>query len=616
MTLRPYQQRGVDAAMAEMRRSVDPCLIEAATGAGKSHIIAEIARQIHQSTGKRVLALAPSAELVAQNRAKYLAAGYPASMFSASAGPKDLRHPVVFGSPLTVANRISAFQKQGNDGYGLVIVDEAHGITPTLKSIIDAMRLANPRLRVLGLTATPYRLGPGYIYRIGADGVANTHDTTFEPYFLKCVAKIGAHELINHGFLTRPVIGAIHAEGYETRGMVLNSRHQFDAADVERAFEGHGRKTAAIVADIVAQSRDRQGVLLYGATVQHAHEILASLPPNLSAIITGNTKKTERQAILAKFLAQKIKYLVNVNVLTVGFDAPHVDVIAILRKTESVGLLQQIIGRGLRLSAAKADCVILDYTSNIEDHCPDGDLFDPKIRAKPPADGAQMEVVCPVCDVKQEFTINIDYAEFPHDENGYVLDLDGNRIESDYGPIPKHHGRRCHGVVRSGQLGQHERCSYRWTSKECPECKEPNDIAARYCISCKAEIVDPNEKLVLSFKARKKDPTNAQTDRVVSMACSKGISRNGNKTLRVEWVTPYRTFTTWLMTDAATGKNQALYKQFQGATEDGTKPPETLTYIKEISSSFYRIMAFNRPEDVEPEATETISYKWNRHAAE
>src|SRR6056297_2995924 len=135
MQLRPYQKKAHDAAWQHIKTSRDTCLIEAATGAGKSHIIAALARTIHAHTGKRVLCLAPSAELVVQNREKFLATGSKASMFSASAGGKELRHPVVFGSPLTVKNRISSF----TNGYAAVIVDEAHGLTPTLKGIIEAM---------------------------------------------------------------------------------------------------------------------------------------------------------------------------------------------------------------------------------------------------------------------------------------------------------------------------------------------------------------------------------------------------------------------------------------------------------------------------------------------
>jgi DNA repair protein RadD len=116
VTLRPYQQDAADAALEWMKRSAAPFIIDAATGAGKSHIIAEVARVIHAMTGKRVLCLAPSAELVMQNREKFLATGNRASTFSASAGAKELRHPVVFGSPLTVKNKISRFQQEGPSG--------------------------------------------------------------------------------------------------------------------------------------------------------------------------------------------------------------------------------------------------------------------------------------------------------------------------------------------------------------------------------------------------------------------------------------------------------------------------------------------------------------------
>jgi DNA repair protein RadD len=603
MTLRPYQQDAADAAIEWMKRSAAPFIIDAATGAGKSHIIAETARVIHDMTGKRVLCLAPSAELVMQNREKFLATGNKASTFSASAGAKELRHPVVFGSPLTVKNKISRFQQEGPSGYAMVILDEAHGITPTVRSIIDAMRKANPNLRVCGLTATPYRLGSGWIFSEHDNGRVNGEDTARDPYFAKCVYKIDARTLIGMGYLTPPVIGSINASGYDTSGLALNSRGQFDANAVDRAYHGHGRKTAAIVGDVVAQSANRKGVMFFAATVKHAHEIMASLPPELSEIVTGNTPKAQRDSILKRFKAQQIKYLVNVSVLTTGFDASHVDVIAILRKTESVGLLQQIIGRGLRLHEGKTDCLVLDYTTNLEDHCPDGDLFAPVVKAGKGGGGeGGTTCECPACGYENEFTANPQYLDYQRDAAGYAVDLDGQQIMSDFGPIPVHFGRRCLGRVQTGRRGEYERCNYRWTFKECPHCQSENDIAARYCTVCKGEIVDPNEKLRADFKALKRDPTRWQTDRVVSMSASPNISRSGNKTLRVEWVTPYRQFTTWVMPEASNLRGQASWAAFDGATQGGTVAPNTITYRKDADSGFFEIRAYNRPEDIEPEA--------------
>jgi len=621
MTLRPYQADAAQAALDWMKRSTAPFVIDAATGAGKSHIIAEIAAVIHGMTGKRVLCLAPSAELVVQNREKFLAAGNKASMFSASAGAKELRHPVVFGSPLTVKNKISRFQKEGPEGYALVILDEAHGITPTVRSIIAAMRDGNPNLRVCGLTATPYRLGSGWIFREHDSGKINGEDTARDPYFSKCVYKIDARALIGMGFLTPPVIGQINATGYDTSGLALNSRGQFDADAVDRAYHGHGRKTAAIVGDVVAQAQDRRGVMFFAATVKHAHEIIASLPPELSGIVTGETPKAERDSILRRFKAQQIKYLVNVSVLTTGFDASHVDLIAILRKTESVGLLQQIIGRGLRLHTGKTDCLVLDYTTNLDDHCPDGDLFAPVVKAGKAAAGeGGMECVCPACTYENSFTANPLYLAYGKDDAGYILDLDGRQVMSDFGPIPGHYGRRCMGLVQAGKRGEYERCSYRWTYKECPHCAAENDIAARYCIACKGEIVNPNDKLVADFKALKRDPTRIQTDRVLSMSCAPGVSRSGNRTLRVEWVTPYRQFATWFLPDAPHVRGQVAWQAFEAVTRNGEVAPSTVTYAKNAETGFFDIKAYNRPADKEPDAKPEP--EWNpfdeveQHAAE
>lgn len=596
MTLRPYQQAASDAAIAWMRQSIEPACIEAVTAAGKSHVIADMALRIHDMTGKRVLCLAPSAELVVQNREKLVATGTPASMFSASAGVKDLRHPIVFGSPLTVKNRISRFQ----DGYAMVVLDECHLIATTVRNIIEEMRAGNPNLRVIGLTATPYRMGSGYIFRQWPDGVVSDDTRARDPYFTKCVYRITGPDLIAQGYLTRPVIGETGAEHYDTSALAVNSRGQFDAGAVDRAYHGHGRKTAAIVADVVARSRDRMGVMLFAATVRHAEEVLASLPPDLSAMITGTTPKGERASIIYRFKTQRIKYLVNVAVLTTGFDAPHVDVIAILRKTESVGLLQQIIGRGLRLHDGKRDCLVLDYTDNIETHCPDGDLFAPEVRAgKGGGDNEGLRCECPDCGYENRFPAKPDTLDYAKDKNGYCLDLTGHRVETEWGPMPGHFGRRCWGMVQAPG-GKVERCGYRWTSKECEACGAANDIAARYCAECKAEIVDPNEKLRMDFKAMKKDPMQPQCDDVIEARFVRGVSQRGAETVRAEWTTPYRKLTTWHMPFAPHAKGRRDWERFAAATADGTMQPRTISYVKE-PSGFYRALAFNAEPDHAPE---------------
>jgi len=587
--LRDYQQEAHDAAIGWIKKSTEPCVVEAATGAGKSHIIAALAETIYGLSGKHILCLAPSAELVLQNREKFLATGAPASIFSASAGGKCLKHPVVFGTPGTVKNAISRFGSK----FALIIIDECHGITPTIKKIIDAIRLMNDKVRVIGLSATPYRLGSGYIYGLDENNKPTGDESCKDPYFVKKVYTVKAHTLIDQGFLTPPVIGAT-GQNYETINLELNSKNQFDSADIERAFVGHGRLTSAIVAEVVHNSRDRKGVMLFAATVQHAEEVLASLPAG-SKLITGKT--TNRKGIISDFKNQQFKYLVSIGTLTTGFDACHVDHIALLRATESVGLLQQIIGRGLRISDNKTDCLVSDYGENIDRHCPDGDLFNPEIKARfKGAASSSIAAECVECGTENSFSARKNDEGYEYDQYGYFVDLDNNRIETEFGPIPSHHGRRCQGgTLRAGKFLQ---CRYRWTDKDCPHCNEPNDIAARYCSDCKGEIIDPNEKLRMDFKALKRDPTRVQTDNVVSWEKRPTVSRRGNECLRIDWKTEYRKFSIWYQPESTTGLGMANWHQLNEATNNRDEMPKTITYKKEPDSAFYRVFGFNKEVDV------------------
>ena len=588
MKLRPYQQQAHDAAIDWVKNTADPCVLELPTGSGKSLIVAAIANTLHNiSKGKYVLCIVPSKELLEQNAEKYEATGNPCSLFSASVGETCLKYPVVFGTPVSVKNKIHRFGSR----FCAVVLDEAHKITPTVKGIIDKLKEQNPHLRVIGLSATPYRLGNGYIYRMDEHGKANSNDTANDPYFKSKVYTVYARDLIKNGYLSKPVIGAIHADHYHTLDMQINRMGNFAQADVDKAFHGQGRLTATIVEDIVNQARNRQGVMIFAATIQHAQEVMESLPPSLSAIVTGSTNKIEREEILAKFKSRRIKYLVNVSVLTTGFDAPHVDLVAILRATESVGLFQQIIGRGLRIDGNKEDCLILDYAENIERHCPDGDVFNPEIKAKAVSAGGDVfECYCPDCNSVNTFTLKENPDRFNIDAHGYYIDLENNRIETEFGPMSAHWGRRCFGEVLNKTIRKFVRCGYRWTFKPCPHCEEPNDIAARYCIACKGELIDPNEKLIADFKAHKKDPTLVQTDTVISMMVMPTISQAGNEVLKVEFITEYRTFTVWF-----SEKMQHLLTAFNEVTEEGTTRPKTVTYRKK--DDFYRIYAYNEVAD-------------------
>ncbi len=586
MKLRPYQQQAHDSIISWVKKNTDPCLIEAATGAGKSLIVSAVARTLHQiSGGKHILCIQPSKELLEQNYEKFVNTGDNASMFSASVGRSCLRWPVVFGTPMSIKNKIDRFGSE----FCAVIIDECHGITPTIRDIIKELQEKNKNLRIIGLTATPYRLGSGYIYAIDNMDRHFGEEQAKAPYFKKLVYRITAPSLIEGGYLTRPIISEIGSDSYDTINMQLDSKGKFDKGDIDRAYHGQGRKTSSIVSDVIERSKYRKGVIFFAATIQHANEIMESLPPELSEIITGETPKAKRENILNQFKALKIKYIVNVAVLTTGFDAPHVDVIALMRATESVGLLQQMIGRGLRIYKGKNDCLIMDYAQNIERHCPDGNIFNPQVKSLKNSSSVEIGVICPLCATQNIFTARKNPDNFKYDKEGFFLDLNGNRIESEYGHVPSHHGRRCMGETKYG------RCEYRWTHKKCNECEAENDIAARYCCKCKAEIVDPNDKLIADFIAHKKDPTQVQTDEIIKFSTNNTISKSGNECIKIDIVTTYRSFSIWVLKNPVTKKQQRDFNLINDLEES----PHSVTY-KMDENGFYRILGFNYEVEEEP----------------
>lgn len=591
LTPRPFQQEAHDRVIESWKRSTNPIIIEAATGAGKSVIIAMIARTLHGiSQGKRVLCLAPSAELVGQNAEKYKAIGEQCSIYSASIS-KSLRHQVVFATEGTfkkVAERL------GSDFAG-VIIDECHNMGNTIKDIISDMQKGNPNLRICGLSATPYRLGSGFIYQTEPDGKSLPEEVCRDPYFYQCVYKIQARELIDLGFLTPLRAADINVSGYDTSALKVQSNGQYSNKTIKAAFEGWGRKTSGIVADIINQTQDATGVMIFAATIQHAEEVMASLHPDNARLITGKTPKSERAQIIESFKARDFMYLVNVAVLTTGFDAPNVSHVAILRATESVSLLQQIMGRAMRLYNGKQEAIILDYAGNIENHMPDGDLYVPQIKASFASTGEGMEAKCELCNKINIFSARKNDDGFLIDDYGYFLDLTGERLqtqitETQSVDTPAHYGRRCCHLGRTG-----EQCTYYWSCKTCPVCEHDNDIAARFCGNCKAELINPNDKLIEIHTKQRKDPTYWQCDEVVNIEYKNSISRNGNDMLVADIYTARRKITQYLL---ETDFRQKMRKQvFYDATNGFTELPRTVKYRK--SGDFWELAAFNHPTDEE-----------------
>jgi DNA repair protein RadD len=557
-----------------------------------------------------VLILCPNGTLVDQNAKKVRAIGEPVSIFSASLGSKSLRHKIVVGTPQSIKNSLSRF----DDRFAAILIDEGEGLTNAVIAIYERIKDMNPNARTIGFTGTPFRTGTGYVYRIGLDGNPMPEDQCKSPFYAKLIHQTTTHDLMDEGYLTPMIVGDIGADVYETSNLVANRNGKFSKSAVDEAYHGHGRKTSGIVADIVARSAGRNGVMIFGGTVQHCQEIMASLPPDLSRMVSSKQSKEENTSNIADFKAQRFKYLVNKDMLTVGADFPHVDVIALLRKTESARLMQQILGRGIRLSdgvwdvepetaelrkqaianSVKPCCMLLDYTEDNEAmHYPDGDLFNPVVQANV-SDKERTSVTCncPMCDGQNEFSGRPNPDGYEYSSDGYFIDLAGQKIETEHGPIPAHFGRRCLNLVPVGG-GRLDQCQYRWTSKECPHCAEPNDIAAKYCTSCKGEIIDPNEKLALEFKRLKRNPREMQCDEVIGWEVRDTVSRNGNEMKRYDITVERRSFSVWIMQEPT--NNLAASAKALFDTLGGDKP-NTVTYKKD-DAGFFKVFAFNKPKD-------------------
>ena len=587
--LRTYQQEAVVAAISWLKSTTEPGLMEAYTAAGKSLIVAEIARIITEMTGKKTLVLQPGKELLKQNAAKYKLTGEPYSLFSASANSKSVRNNVVFGTALSVKNHLKSFC----DKFCLVILDEADvSLTPTILSIIKHMREQNPMLRVLGLTSSPYKMGSGYIYRLDINNNPMPESKCRDPFFTKQIVHIKGRDLLEQGYVSPIVVPAIN-EHYDTSGLELNSMGKFTSDSLDRAFLGQGRKTAGIINDLVKQTQEQNRVsgLIFASTHKHAEEIYESLPKHLTAIVTDKTKPKERERIVKAHGNLETKYLINVGIFGRGTDFPRLDFIALLCATESSARLHQFIGRLARIHPDKINGAVFDYAGNIDNHHPDGDLFNPKITTwNAKGEGGEIKVICPHCQTENIFTARPNEDGFEYSEDGYFVDLMGEKIQSEYGPMPSHFGRRCLGMQML-RGGTYERCGYYWTYKECPECFEKSDIAARYCPN-KHELIDPNKSLIIEYRRMRKDPHIKQTEQVLNWNKKKTLSSKGNECLQVNYVTEYREISIWYQPK---GESQYLlneYNRFMKYTNGGDIMPKSLTYQKQ-PNGFYRVFSYN-----------------------
>jgi DNA repair protein RadD len=365
VTLRPYQDAAIAALYAHLGTKDTNPLIVLPTGSGKSPVMASICKDavVTFKPASRVLILAHVKELITQtvDKITQICPEIMVGIYSAGLGQRDTLAPVI------VAGIQSVYDKANEIGrFDLVMVDEVHLVKTDGEgryvSLLNRLKEINPNIRIIGLTATPFRLDSGHI-------------AAPENIFNEVCYEASVSDLIAQGYLCPLVSKAAKNEGDFTA--VHTRLGEFVAAEVESIVAADPVVDAACN-ELMNETSSRRSVLVFAQSVAHGGKVtekLKSLGQRADSVF-GDTLDFERDQLIEDFKNGRLKYLVNVGVLTTGFDAPNIDCVAILRPTMSPGLYYQMVGRGFRLHPSKTNCMILDFGGNVERHGP-VDLIQP-----------------------------------------------------------------------------------------------------------------------------------------------------------------------------------------------------------------------------------------------
>jgi DNA repair protein RadD len=325
-----------------------------ATATGKSLVIAWLIRDLmRRCLDLRVLAITHVQELIKQNVDHVLALwpDAPLGINCAALGRRDLDHPVP------------------HDGDGMY------------RSLLDGLHQLE---RIAGFTATPFRLDSGRL------------DEGDRKIFDDVVFNYGIGEGIRDGWLSplssKATDTQIDVTNVGRRGGEFIESELQEVANVDAVVRG-------ACSEIVKHGADRRCWLVFCAGVDHAghvRDVLRAHGVTAEAVL-GETPTHEREEIIAAYKAGEIRCLVNVNVLTTGFNVPQVDMLAMLRPTLSTGLYVQMVGRGTRKAEGKTNCLVLDFAGNVYRHGP-VDSVDPKSKSVAVKPGDVRAKACPSCD--------------------------------------------------------------------------------------------------------------------------------------------------------------------------------------------------------------------------
>lgn len=378
INLRDYQIESVDAVMSSWDRGKKPIVV-LPCGAGKSLVIAEI---IRRSSSKRVLVLAHSKELLIQNESelKRMMINADTGFFSAGLGRKHYDSQITFANIQSIAKYIHKF-----DPFDIVCIDEVHRVSPHNHTqygmALKTLRQMNPDVKLVGLSATPYRQGQGYIHK-GEDALFN-----------EIAHEVPIQDLIDQGYLV-PVIAK---SGDKTADMTGVRKRMGEFADGQMSDRFTEDILGSACDQIIDEGINRRAWIIFCPSVDKAEFVrdrMASLEIDAECVF-GNTGKLEREQVVSDFKNGRLKCLINVDTMTTGFNAPICDLVALLRATASPSLYVQIVGRSMRPYEGKENALLLDFGGNVIRNGPIDDVI-----VKDPVDGGggvAPAKVCPQC---------------------------------------------------------------------------------------------------------------------------------------------------------------------------------------------------------------------------
>jgi DNA repair protein RadD len=357
-TLRGYQEKAVESLFSYFDSNNGNPLLILPTASGKGIIQAAFIQQaLQRYPNERFLLVSHVRELLQQNYDKLIKLWpeAPAGLYSAGLGKRNI-------AQITVAGVQSIYKKADELGdVSVVVIDECHLVSRDsdgmYQRLLGGLREINPHLKVIGLSATPYRLDSGCLHE-GKDRLFT--DIAYEADIISLVRDGYLCSLFSRMGIVRTSLAGVHTRAGE-----------YALDELEQVMDTSELVDAA-VDEIAALCHDRKKILVFCVGVAHAKHVAERMNEVgiKTGCVIGSMQSDDRDAVLHDFRFGDTRAVTNCNVLSVGFDFAEIDAVVMLRPTKSTGLYVQMIGRGMRVHEGKKNTYILDFAGNILEHGP------------------------------------------------------------------------------------------------------------------------------------------------------------------------------------------------------------------------------------------------------